>query len=84
MLRAWRNRGVAKNGGFRGGISCCHPLPAVTDVGKNYVQMRMEAKKKKRSSPQISGVFGRTMVSQHGFTKAPPPSNATVKESSPD
>ena len=36
----------------RSGVSWCHPLPcdafaAVTDLSKNYVQMRMETKKKK-------------------------------------
>ena len=38
----------------------------MTDLGENYVQMRTEIKKKKktekRSSPQISGVFGRFVV----------------------
>ena len=75
-------------GETRRGVSWCHRVPydasaAVTDLGENYVQIRMDTQKKKdkkRFSPQSRGVFGRVMVSHHkivspqnGDTQAPPP-----------
>ena len=71
-------------GNTRSGISWCHPLlcddfAAVTYLGENYIQMRME------TQPQISGVFGRIMVSQHkmvstqnGATQGNPPFPPTL------
>ena len=61
-------RMVAPRAGFRGdtrsGILWCHPLScdasaAVTNLGENYVRMRMKTIKKKKFLPQITGVFGR-------------------------
>ena len=62
-------RTVAPRVGFRSdtrsGISWCHALSrdaskAVTDLGENIVP-NADGDQKKRSSPQISGVFGRKL-----------------------
>ena len=83
MVAPW----VGFLGDTRSGVFWCHPLSfdasaAVTDLVENYVQMRTETKKK-WSPPQISGVFGRIMVSHHKMVTPgqaappPPPSNAS-------
>ena len=70
----WRGQGwwhpgqvsvVTLGAGFCG-VTLYHVtlFAAVTDLGKNYVLMRM-ATKNKRSSPEISRVFGRILVSLH-------------------
>ena len=73
-------RVVAPGAGFRGDtrseISLCHDLSpdssaAVTDLGENYVQTRMQTnKRKKRSSPQNSGGFGRNAVRDQNKRKS--------------
>ena len=76
-------RVVAPGAGFRGDtrseISLCHDLSpdssaAVTDLGENYVQMRMQTnKRKKRSSPQNSGGFGPNAVRDQNKRKKSSP-----------
>ena len=86
-------RMLAPWAGFHGdtlrGISCCHSLScdasaAMTDLDKNYIQMRMEdgeqKTKKRRSLRQIDEVLGWVMVSLHkmvslqnGDTQGQPP-----------
>ena len=82
--------GVGIHGDTRSGVLWCHPLSsgasaAVTNLSENCSMSKCGWRPKKRSSPQISRVFSRIIVSHHKMVSPkmvtpgtpPSPSNAT-------